>query len=181
LALIGLPLNFGILLFALRTKLIAHRSIFAVVAVWLTLITAQLMLKTFKTTLPDVSLRYEYSVQQELNVKKYLAGDQSALRDKPWLAIPYPQSDRLEMFLSDPTIKLFLPEGFRSEEDRTKFDKRTLLAGYTRPAIQRLTAGTLKYSYVFLSLGIALTFLTILLTCETYLKIPTKRVSESNS
>jgi len=69
LALIGLPLNFGILLFALRTKLIAHRSIFAVVAVWLTLIAAQLTLKTFKTTFPDISLRYENSIQQELNVK----------------------------------------------------------------------------------------------------------------
>lgn len=166
LAIIGLPLNLGILLFALRTEFIARRVIITVAAVWLTLTTAQLMWKTSKVILPDASLHHEYSVQQELNVKKYLAGDQTALRGKPWQTIPYPQSDRLEMLLSDPTIRLFLPEGFRSNQDRSEFDKRAFLAGRTRTAFQNLTSDTLKYSYVFLSLGIGLAFLTILLTCE---------------
>lgn len=163
LAIIGLPLNFGVLLFALRTNFIARKSIFAVTALWLTLTSAQLMLKTFRVALPDTSLRYEFSVKQELNVKNYLAGDQSALREKPWLEIPYPDPSRLEMLLSDSTIKLVLPEGFRTDRDRSEFDKRAVLAGYTREASQYLVVSILKYAYVFLSLGIGLVFLTMLL------------------
>jgi len=182
LAIIGLPLNLGILLFALRTKFIARRAILTIAAVWLTLTTAQLMWKTFKVILPDASLRHEYSVQQELNVKKYLAGDQSALRDKPWLTIPYPQPDRLEMLLSDPTIRLILPEGFRSNQDRSEFDKRAFLAGHTRAAVQNLTSGTLKSSFVFLSLGIALAFLTLLLCLEgTLVERKVKPAPNNNS
>lgn len=169
LAIIGLPLSFGILLYALRTETVTHRKrrlIFVLAAAWLTLTTAQLMLTTFKTTLPEIVNHHEYSVQQELNVKKYLAGDQAALRGKYWQAVPYPRPDRLEMLLSDPQIRIFLPEGFRSEADRGEFDKRALLAGRTRAAIQHLTSSALKYSFVFLSLGIALAFLTILLCLE---------------
>jgi hypothetical protein len=58
----------------------------------------------------DLSFKLTSSKEQEKNVKAYLcSGDPTHLQNKPFLYIPYPNSDRLQSLLDNSQIRSILP------------------------------------------------------------------------
>jgi hypothetical protein len=107
---IGTAINFATLLILfgdVKNKLKMGAA--AVIVVWLVTVTAGIAMSTGKIY-GEILLKWEQSLEQEKNICAYLCtGDGGHLRNKPFLHVPYPNPDRLQRLLDNPTIRSFLP------------------------------------------------------------------------
>ena len=160
--LIGLPLNFGILLFAVgHLKLGRYRFILPVVGFWLLTTLSGLIFTTVHSAFPSIIQKAAEGHEQRVNVMAYLrTGDLSVLQNKPFLTIPYPNPEWLAFLLSDPTIRLALPQAIRPADiDPQAALARTQLKGLLQPIVMAVKSAFIKLAPALAGLGIALLFL----------------------
>jgi hypothetical protein len=160
LTIVAMPVNFAILLFALRRVSIRWQQLGVALAtvVWLAVTLAGLIFYGSHSEFTNVAEKAAQSREQEANVKEYLrAGNTAVLQNKPLLAIPYPSPERLAMLLSDPTIRMALPRLVRpADVSDEALRNRTVLKGRFRAWLQRVIAIVTNYAPAMLGLGLAL-------------------------
>ena len=162
LIMVGLPINFAILLLVSNRVMRKQTRAVTIVATvgWLFIVFSGLIWNTVVSSLPAVVGKGEQGREQQQNVMAYLrTGDVAVLQGKAEQAIPYVLPDRLAALLSDPTIRMALPDAIRPAdiEDRARLD-RTMLKGRLRGITNRIKLQTLSYAQVLAGLGIALAF-----------------------
>lgn len=172
LIIVGLPLNFGILLFAQDWLQAPRERVIAVAATvaWLGLAIPGLIWTTITSSYPAVVERSMQGHEQQNNVLAYMnTGDRAVLQGKPMLAIPYPDPQRLASLLSDAEIRRFLPDAIRpANSDHQSMVDDTFLKGRLRPAATRVKQLFLTYAHVLVGIGIALAFGVASLLCGRY-------------
>jgi hypothetical protein len=105
---VGLMVNGACALMLWRTRW--HRAFGLVAALWFALALTGLAQKARDALPVELARRQEEQRHQAANVKDFMtSGDFAALRDKPFLHIPYPDAERLRAILSDPVIRAILP------------------------------------------------------------------------
>lgn len=114
---------------------------------------------------PSILSKTAQSAEQQANVSAYLAPcNLAVLRDKPFLAVPYPDPARLAIFLSDPDARLGLPQEIRplkiNPQDRFA---RTVLKGRWRPYVQSAKFWLFLWAPAIMGGGLALLFSAALL------------------
>lgn len=159
---IGLPINFGILLLAESKCDTSVRKNFAGLAiiVWLAIVAPGLVWNTLVSSFPAVVEKGAQGHEQQNNVLAYLkSGDLAELKGKSSQAIPYPDPARLAALLSDPAIRLVLPEPIRpADVDEKQRLDRTVLKGRFHSIIVRIKAFVLRYPHFMIGSGVALAF-----------------------
>ncbi len=159
---IGLPLNFGVLLFAVKQfEFSRRRLVLPIVGFWLFVTSSGLIFMTVYSAFPLIIQKAAEGHEQRTNVVAYLrTGDLSVLQNKPYLTIPYPNPEWLAFLLSDPTIRLALPESIRpADVDPRTALARTQLKGRLRPVAIAVKFGLIQLAPALAGLGIALLFL----------------------
>lgn len=158
---VALPLNFAILLFAQDRVAHDKRSwLFAGTALWLAIIAGSAIYRASTSSVPSVIEKSAQSRVQQDKVKTYLkTGDLATLQNQPPLTVPYPLPERLASLLSDPAVRMALPEAIRPAEvdEKSLFD-RTLLRGKLHPLVVSLKLWLLQFAPIMVSLGIASAF-----------------------
>jgi hypothetical protein len=82
----------------------------AAVGVWTATVLVSLGLYAIKHIPADLVAKRDTGLAQEINTRNYLAtGDFSHLQNKPFLHVPYPNSERLASILASPDIRAILP------------------------------------------------------------------------
>lgn len=162
LIIIGMPINFAILLFALNRM--KHRRMRAAIMLatvgWLCIVFSGLIWNTVVSSMPAVVDKGAQGREQLQNVQAYLrTGNLAELQGKAQQAIPYPQPEWLATLLSDPTIRLALPDSIRPADidDRARLE-RTLLKGRLRGITNEIKLQMLTHAQVMVGAGIALAF-----------------------
>lgn len=85
------------------------------VSFWIFIVLISLLLHAGKDSLPELNFKRDSGLAQEINTRNYLAtGNINHLKDKPYLHVPYPNSERLASILSSPTILAILPANIGS-------------------------------------------------------------------
>jgi hypothetical protein len=159
---IGLPINFAVLLLfesKCLTKKGKHVALLTI-TVWLAIVGSGMIRNALTSSFPSVAEKKAQSQEQQKHVLAYLnSGDLADLQGKPSQAIPYPDPTRLAALLSDPAVKLVLPDPIRPQyvDDRQRLS-RTLLKGSVRSVTLRIESFLLRYSYAMLALGVAFAF-----------------------
>jgi hypothetical protein len=107
---IGLVINFAALLILFVDSNKYAQTFSRVGAViWLITITTGFAMSSGRLS-EDLRTKAKQNLEQEKNVRAYLCtGDSSNLLDKPFLYTPYPNSERLQNLLDNPTIRSILP------------------------------------------------------------------------
>ena len=157
-----MPINFAILLFAqTQFEMIGQRIISSGIALWLAIVVTGLVFKTQSSAFPAVLERAAQGRQQEANVVAYLrTGDISTLQGKPYLAVPYPVPERLASLLSDPIVRLLLPQEIRPVDiPQAALLDRTLLTGRFHSLVADIQFAMVQAAPSLLGIGIALLFL----------------------
>lgn len=142
LLIVGLPLNFGVLLFA-QSNIGARgkQVVVSLVAIaWLFIVLPALIGNTIESSIPAIVQKAAESREQSKNVAAYFeTQDITVLQGKASQAIPYPSPERLASLLSDPAIRLILPEQIRpADVDQKQALDRTFLKGKFRSIIEGL-------------------------------------------
>jgi hypothetical protein len=84
------------------------------VSVWTVTVLISLGLNAGIRIPAELSEKRDTGLAQEINTKNYLAtGDFNHLKDKPYLHVPYPNSERLASILSSPNIRAILPTNIK--------------------------------------------------------------------
>jgi hypothetical protein len=162
LIIIGLPVNFGILLFVqnwLGTNKQKTVAVLATIA-WLAVVVPGLVRNTLASSFPAVVEKGAQGREQERNVLAYMkTGNLAELQGKSFLAIPYVDPVRLASLLSDPTVRLVLPDPIRPPDvdEKQRLD-RTLLKGKFRSITVLVKETILSNALVMIGLGIAFAF-----------------------
>jgi hypothetical protein len=111
---VGLLVNGACALLLWRTHW--RRAWGVVAALWFALALTGLAQKARDVLPAELARRQEEQRHQAANVKAFITtGDAAALRDKPFLHIPYPEAERLRTILSDPVIRGILPAAIASD------------------------------------------------------------------
>ena len=156
---VALPLNFGVLLIgANKLEFDGKRPVVVLAAIaWLLTVLPALIRDTVVDALPAVVQKAEDGKEQRDNVVAYLqTGDVAVLQGQATFAIPYPNPARLASLLSDPAIRLLLPEAIRpSDVHEPELLDRTWLHGEFRSATQWLKAFLLKAGPSMVGFGLA--------------------------
>ncbi|MBB5047014.1 hypothetical protein HNR60_001766 [Rhodopseudomonas rhenobacensis] len=159
---VGLPVNFAILLFA-QSWVSGDRKRGAAVLLtvgWLCIVVPALIWNMIISSIPAVIDKGMQGREQERNVMAYLrTGNLAELQGKAGQAIPYPVPERLAALLSDPVIRQVLPDALRSGDidDRARLD-HTWLKGRLRGASSRIKRQILSHAQVLAGVGVALAF-----------------------
>jgi hypothetical protein len=161
LIIVGLPINFSLLLLAKNKFAWGPRHLPVLAAIgWLTVVVPGLIGYTLVSSFPAVLEKGAQGRQQERSVLAYLkTGNLAELEGKSFLAIPYPDPMRLASLLSDATIRLVLPDPISPPDiDRKQRLSRTLIKGRVRPVMGWVKATILNYAHVMIGLGIVIGF-----------------------
>jgi hypothetical protein len=157
---VALPLNFGVLLIAVNSLEFDGKRPIVVLATiaWLFTVLPALIKDTVVDAFPAVVQKGADGKEQRDNVVAHLrTGDIRTLQGKATFAIPYPNPARLALLLSDPAIRLLLPEAIRPndshEPDRLN---STWLHGEFGSATRWLKAFLLKAGPSMVGFGLAL-------------------------
>jgi hypothetical protein len=157
---IALPLNFGVLLLAAsRPEFNQKRTIVMLAGVvWLFIVLPALIKNTVVDVFPAVLQKEADGKDQRTNVVAYLqTGDAAMLQGKATFGIPYPNAARLAQLLSDPAIRVLLPEAIRPRDvHESELLDRTWLRGKLRSATAWLEAFLLKGGPSMVGFGLAL-------------------------
>jgi hypothetical protein len=159
---IGLPVNFGILLFVQNRLAANNKKGIAVLATiaWLAVVIPALVWNTLALSFPAVVEKGAQGREQERNVLAYMkSGNLAELQGKSSQAVPYPDPVRLASLLSDPAVRLVLPNLIRPPEvdEKQRLD-RMLLKGKLRSVTIRVKETIFSYAHVMIGLGIAFAF-----------------------
>lgn len=161
LTIVALPINFAVLLYAFnRVDERRQRWLWPLTASWLAIVICGLVLHTARLAMPGVIEKAGQAREQEANVAAYLkSGDLATLQNKPFLAIPYPSPERLGLLLSDPVIRMALPDAIKPADvaEQSRFD-RTYLRGRFHSVVARVKLLLLAWAPALLGLGVALAF-----------------------
>ncbi|RJF70786.1 hypothetical protein [Rhodopseudomonas palustris] len=159
---VGLPINFAILLLA--SNWMVHRRARAVTMLamvgWLCIVFSGLIWNTVVLSLPAVLGKGQLGREQQQHVLAYLqTGKLAELQGKAEQAVPYPVPERLAELLSDPTIRQALPDAIRPADidDRARLD-RTLMKGRLRGTTNWLKLQMLNNAEILAGGGVALGF-----------------------
>ena len=158
----GLPLNFAVLLFA-RQQLFSTKWQSAVLVgafAWLAITASGLIRYATMFSIPAVIEKAADGREQQAHVVEYLkTGAIDALSVQTAQHIPYPNRDRLVLLLSDPAIRLLLPEAIRpADVDSKDLYARTALKGRFHAAVARLKNFLLNFAPVMIGFGLAFAF-----------------------
>jgi hypothetical protein len=159
---IGLPINFGILLLfesKCHTNIRKNVALLAII-VWLAIVVPGLIWNTVISWFPSVVEKGAEGQEQQKHVLAYLkSGDLAELQGKSSQAIPYPDPARLAALLSDPEIRRVLPDSIRPADvdEKHRLD-RTFLKGKLRSLMLRIKAFFLRYPHIMIGLGVAFAF-----------------------
>ena len=157
---IALPSNFGVLLLAAsRPEFNQKRTIVMLAGVvWLFIVLPALIKNTVVDVFPAVLQKEADGKDQRTNVVAYLqTGDAAMLQGKATFGIPYPNAARLAQLLSDPAIRVLLPEAIRPRDvHELELLDRTWLRGKLRSATAWLEAFLLKGGPSMVGFGLAL-------------------------
>ena len=106
--LVGLILNFTALLHLLRDR--PRLCVSFLASAWLLVISIGLVRDAIHNTVPAVAEKHRINDVETRNVREYLTtGNFDFLNGKPRLEIPYPDANRLRMWLDTPEIRAILP------------------------------------------------------------------------
>jgi hypothetical protein len=158
----GLPLNFAVLLFA-RQQLFSTRwqsiVLFGGLA-WLAITASGLIRYATIFSVPAVIEKAADGREQQAHVVEYLkTGAVGALSVQSAQHIPYPNRDRLASLLSDPAIRLLLPEAIRpADVDSKELDARTALKGRFHAVAAGLKRFLLNFAPSMVGFGLAFAF-----------------------
>lgn len=112
---IGILVNFACLISMVQDHM-PKRPSWAItgVSIWVITVLISLGLYASKHIPAELSAKRDMGLAQEINTKNYLAtGDFNHLEDKPFLHVPYPNSERLASILASPDIWTILPTNIR--------------------------------------------------------------------
>jgi hypothetical protein len=104
--------NFACLIFIEQNQIYKRRPwVIIGMLIWISMVLISLAVSVGKNLPVQLTSKRDTSFAQELNTRNYLAtGDfNSYLKDKPFLYVPYPDSQRLASILASPTIYAILP------------------------------------------------------------------------
>jgi len=155
---IALPLNEACLLHFWHApeKAWLRRLAFSASAVWLLLVLLSLTAYTVKRSLPDMADWRATGQDQTKNLRAYLdTGDISALENKPYQHIPYPDANRLAMIVSQPVIRALLPPALVGEASAGRAQQRGL-ARFTGHAVEAIKEYALRWGALLMPAGIIL-------------------------
>jgi hypothetical protein len=158
----GLPLNFAVLLLA-RQQTFATRLqsavLFAALA-WLAITASGLIRHATISSVPAVIQKAADGREQQAHVAEYLkTGSIDALAVQSAQQIPYPHRDRLALLLSDPAIRLLLPEAIRPADiDSKDLYARTALKGRFHAVAAGLKIFLLSFAPLMVGFGLAFAF-----------------------
>lgn len=112
---IAILINFVCLILIARDYIGQRRGLaIAVVAIWTAAVLLSLGLYVGKRVPAELAAKRATGLAQEINMRNYLAtGDVTALKDKPYLNIPYPNAERLASILESTTVREILPANIR--------------------------------------------------------------------
>jgi hypothetical protein len=160
LIIIGLPINFGILLFA-QHVFIGRRNVAMLMSIaWLFVVVPALLGNVIASSFPAMVEKGADGRAQLKNVLAYLrADDLTELQGKSSLDIPYPDPVRLGSLLSDPVVRLLLPDSIRppTVDERQRLDL-TLLKGRFRSFTAMIKDSVFSYADILIGIGVALAF-----------------------
>lgn len=113
---IAIFINFACMLTLIPQRKTASNLMLGLLAtIWTATVLMSFVLNPDIHTQADLTARTEYNRHQEINLRNYLAtNDPAHLTDKPFLHIPYPSADRLELILRSPAIRQIMPNNVRS-------------------------------------------------------------------
>lgn len=158
---LSLPVNFGVLLFFISKRGNSRKMTVVLTTIaWLAIVVSGLIQNAVGSSFPAVIEKGAQGQEQLKNVLGYLkAGDLAELQGKSSQAIPYPDPARLAGFLSDPAIRLVLPDPLQpADVDEKQRLDRTFLKGMLRSKSLRIKTFVLNYAPVMIGLGIVLAF-----------------------
>jgi hypothetical protein len=162
---IALPLNFGILLFAFdRVQKEFKLAFLSGMGGWLIVVVTALLFSAYSSAFPEVQQKAAQGHEQLANVIEYLrTGNIDGLKNKPFLAVPYPIPERLASLLSDSNIKLILPDTITPPgiDLKSRIDQ-TILKGRARATVQWIKLGLLQSAMTMIGLGISCLFVFML-------------------
>jgi hypothetical protein len=103
--------NFACLIFIGQGQVCKRRPwVIIGMLIWISTVLMFLGVSVGKTLSTELTAKRDTGFAQELNTRNYLAtGDFVHLKDKPYLHVPYPDSQRLASILASPTICSILP------------------------------------------------------------------------
>jgi hypothetical protein len=94
---------------------------------------------------------------QYQNVSAYLAtGDKAHISNKPFLLVPYPNSERLAAIASDPTVRMILPDAIRPPGETTQRSRHLLTRGVLAGIAGRIKLFVITYAALLLAAGFAI-------------------------
>ena len=129
---------------------------------WLLLVLFGATKTMFTLTLPGLTEKQASNRAETTNLRAYLdAGDIRAIENKPFLAIPYPNAQRLAMIVSQPVIRALLPPALVGEASAARAQQRGL-ARFTGGPIEALKTYALRWGVLLIPTG--LTFFLLGLT-----------------
>jgi len=119
------------------------------VGVWTIAVLISLGLHAVKHLPVDLAAKRDTGLAQEINVRNYLStGDPAHLKGKPFLHVPYPDSERLASILASPAVRGILPVNIRQPLVHTSVESQPADAfvpdGYypTTPKRTGMTVGS---------------------------------------
>jgi hypothetical protein len=162
---VALPLNYACLLYLLSESQLSRlrrRLALGATVLWLLLVLFGATKTMFTQTLPELTAKQATGHAETTNLRAYLdTGDIKALENKPFLAIPYPNPQRLAMIASQPIIRALLPPELVGEASAARAQQRGL-ARFTGRPIQALKNYALRWGVLLIPAG--LTFFLLGLT-----------------
>lgn len=145
---ISILVNFACLI-SIAQDHIGKRSRWTIagMSIWVAIVLISLGLYAGKHIPSDLSAKHDTGLAQEINTKNYLAtGDFNHLKGKPYLHVPYPDSERLAAILASPNILAILPTNISRPLTHTSIESKpanAFIANGYYPATPKRTGWTL--------------------------------------
>lgn len=167
---VALTVNFACLLHLLVASEVRLRKClaFGATALWLLAVLFGMTKGVFTLYLPQMEEKRATGYAQTQNLHAYLdTGDIATLENKPFLAIPFPDPQRLAIIVSQPIIRALLPPALVGEASAARAQQRGL-ARFTGRPIEALKNYALRWGVLLIPTG--LTFFLLGLTMRSWCK-----------
>jgi hypothetical protein len=156
---VALVLNCGCLLVLLREPPAwwrRRRHAVGALALWLLLVLGGMTVTLIRHSIPDLAHKQMTGRVEQENLRAYLeTGDIGKLENKPFLAIPYPDPQRLGQIAADPVIRAVLPPALVGAASAERAQQRGL-ARFTGRPIEALKDFMLRWGALLTPVGGAL-------------------------
>ena len=153
---IGILVNFACLI-SIAQDHMPKRSNWKIagVSVWIAAVLLFLGVYTSMHIPTELAAKRDTGLAQEINTRNYLAtGDLNHLKNKPSLAVPYPDPARLASILASPTIRAILPPNISPPLTPTSTDGVAAGAPVVVGKLDAFIKLLLVYYFVFIVLGV---------------------------